>query len=93
VDSFRDLFGGHRDELIYFHSPARFLANLDCPQRLSALRGMDIVLVVGNEDPFLDHTRSFSHLLWSKGIWHALHVWDGRAHRGHDWRRMAPLYV
>ncbi|MBK1646202.1 esterase [Thiocapsa imhoffii] len=93
VDCFRDLFSGHRDDLVYFHSPAQFLANLDCPTRLAALRGMDIILVVGNEDPFLDHNHRFSQLLWAKGIWHALHVWDGRAHRGYDWRRMAPLYV
>jgi esterase/lipase superfamily enzyme len=54
---------------------------------------MDIVLVVGSEDPFLDNNRHLSEILWSKGIRHALHLWDGRAHRGHSWRQMAPLYV
>jgi esterase/lipase superfamily enzyme len=93
VDCFRDLFNGHRDELIYFHTPAHYLANLHCPERLAALRRMDIVLVIGDQDPFLDNNRYLSRLLWEKGIGHALHEWQGRAHRGHDWRHMAPLYV
>jgi len=54
---------------------------------------MDIALVVGSEDPFLDNNRHLSEILWIKGIRHALHLWDGRAHRGHSWRQMAPLYV
>ncbi|WP_295438711.1 hypothetical protein [uncultured Thiodictyon sp.] len=93
VDDFRDLFSGHRDALVYYHTPVQYLANLHCPERLAALRRMDIVLVVGNEDPFLENNRYLSRLLWEKGIRHSLHEWDGRAHRGSSWRRMAPLYV
>ena len=93
VEHFGDLLGGHYDELVYFHTPSHFLPNLDCPQRLDSLRRMDIVLVVGSEDPFLDNTRHISHTLWQKGVWHALRIWDGRAHRGSAWRSMAPLYV
>lgn len=93
VEHFRDLFSGHRDDLIYFHTPSQYLPNLSCPHRLEALRRMDIVFVVGREDPFLDNNRHLSHTLWSKGIWHALHEWDGRAHQGYHWRRMAPLYL
>ncbi|AFL74681.1 esterase family protein [Thiocystis violascens] len=93
VEDFRDLFGGHRDDLTYFHTPTQYLPNLGCPDRLAALRRLDIVLVVGSQDPFLDNNRYLSRLLWDKGIWHTLHEWDGRAHQGHAWRRMAPLYV
>ena len=93
VDCFRDLFSGHRDELVYFHTPTAYLAGLHCPGRLAALRRMDIVLVIGNEDPFLDNNRYLSRLLWAKGVRHDLHEWDGRAHQGYHWRRMAPLYV
>jgi esterase/lipase superfamily enzyme len=93
VEQFQDLFSGYRDDLIYFHTPSQFLPNLDCPHRLAALRRMDIVIVIGKEDPFLDNNRHLSRALWDKGIWHALHEWDGRAHQGYDWRRMAPLYV
>ena len=93
VDCFRDLFSGHRDELVYFHTPTAYLAGLHCPGRLAALRRMDIVLVIGNQDPFLDNNRYLSRLLWEKGVRHDLHEWDGRAHQGYHWRRMAPLYV
>lgn len=93
IESFGDLFSGYRDELVYLHTPAQFLPNLACEWRLDALRRMDIVLVVGREDPFLDNNRHISHVLWQKGVWHALHEWDGRAHQGYHWRRMAPLYL
>jgi len=92
VESFRDLLDGYRNELIYYHSPAQYLPGLD-GWRLEALRRMDIVLVIGREDPFLDNNRYLSRILWEKGIWHALHEWDDRAHSGYYWRRMAPLYL
>ncbi|GAB6043847.1 esterase family protein [Endothiovibrio diazotrophicus] len=93
VEHFRDLFDGHYDNEIYFHTPSHFLPNLDCQWRLDHLRRMDIVLVIGKEDPFLDNNRRLSHALRSKGIGHRLHEWDGRAHSGYYWRRMTRLYV
>jgi esterase/lipase superfamily enzyme len=93
IEHFRDLFDGHYDDNIYYHTPTHFLSSLDCQWRLDALRGMDIVLTIGDEDPFIDNNRHLSHLLWSKGVPHNLHVWRGRAHQGHDWRKMAPLYI
>lgn len=93
TEHFRDLFDGHYDQNVYFHTPSHFLPNLDCPWRIGALRNLDIVLVIGGEDPFLENNRQLSHSLWSKGIWHTLHTWDGRAHQGYAWRRMAPLYI
>ncbi len=92
VECFRDLLDGYRDENLYFHTPVHYLPDLD-GWRLDALRKMDIVLVIGKEDPFLDNNRYLSEILWQKGIWHALYEWDGRAHRGYYWRRMAPLYI
>ncbi len=93
VESFRNLFDGHYDEHIYYNTPTHFLPNLDCQWRLQHLRQMDIVLTIGREDPFLDNNRHLSQTLWHKGIWHALHEWDGRAHRGRYWRQMAALYL
>lgn len=93
VECFDDLLGGHYDDTVYFHTPTHFLPNLTCDWRLHHLRRMDIVLVVGAEDPFLDNNRHLSHLLHEKHVPHALHVWDGRAHRGRYWRQMAPLYI
>ena len=93
VEDFGDLFGGHYEQEIYFNTPIHFLPGITSDWWLAQLRRMDIVLVIGAEDPFLENNRYLSHLLWSKGIWHALHIWEGRAHRGRYWRQMAPLYV
>lgn len=93
VEHFGNLFDGYYDENIYYHTPTHFLPQLNCPWRLQHLRRMDIVLTIGREDPFIDNNRYLSEILWSKGIWHALHEWDGRAHRGRYWRQMAGLYV
>lgn len=93
VEHFRDLFDGHYDEQIYFHMPSHFLPNAHDPALLGQLRRLDIVLTVGEADPFLDNNRHFSTTLWDKGIWHALHVWQGRAHSAPAWRKMAGLYV
>jgi len=93
VEDFRDLFDGHYDEQVYFHTPSHFLSNADDQGLLEQLRRLDIVLAVGESDPFLHNTRQFSETLWSKGIWHALHVWQGRAHSASSWRKMVGLYV
>lgn len=93
VETFHDLFNGHYDENIYYHTPTHFLPGLTCGWRLEQLHRMDIVLTIGAEDPFLDNNRRLSDILHAKGIRHALHVWEGRAHRAHYWRKMAPLYV
>lgn len=93
VESFRDLFDGYHDENVYFHNPSHFLPNLHCENRLQHLRDMDIVLTIGRDDPFLDNNLHLSHVLGQKGVRHALHIWDGRAHRASAWRKMAPLYI
>ena len=93
VECFYNLLDSYYDENIYYHTPTHFLPQLECAWRLEHLRQMDIVLAVGKEDPFLGNNYYLSQILWSKGIWHALHEWDGRAHRGSSWRQMARLYV
>ena len=93
TESFGNLFDGHYDENIYFNMPCHFLPNLEESWRLDALRRMDIVLVIGRDDPFLENNRLLSRILWDKGIHHVLHEWDGRAHQGYHWRRMASLYL
>lgn len=93
VEHFDDMFDGHFDDTIYYHSPVRFLANLDCPEILGHVRRMDIVFTIGREDPFHDNNLRLSRILSSKDIPHRLHEWDGRAHRGRYWRKMAALYL
>lgn len=92
VESFRDLLDGYRDENVARYNPMSYLPDLD-GWRLDAIRRLDITLVIGKEDPFLENNRQLSEMLWSKGIWHVLHEWEDRAHKGYYWRRMAPLYL
>ncbi len=93
VENFKNLLGGHYDQDVYFHTPTHFLPNLNCEKQLNDLRKMDIILVIGKEDPFLGNNHELSRILNQKGIPHALHEWDGRAHQGRYWRKMAALYI
>jgi len=93
VEVFQDLFDGYFDENVYFHNPSHFLPNLQAADFLDHLRNMDIVLTIGREDPFLNNNVEMSQVLTDKSIHHALHIWDGRAHRASAWRRMAALYI
>ncbi|PYE26700.1 esterase/lipase superfamily enzyme [Rhizobium sp. PP-CC-3A-592] len=93
IESFSNLLDGHYDDEVYFHTPTHFLPGLSQDWRLDRLKSVDIVLTIGNADPFLDNNRHLSQLLSEKGVGHQLHVWDGRAHRGQSWRKMAALYI
>lgn len=93
VDCFHNLFDGYYDDNIYFNTPAHFLPQLQCESRLQQLRQMDMVFTIGKEDPFLANNHHLSHILHSKGIGHSMHEWEGRAHRGGSWRKMASIYV
>jgi esterase/lipase superfamily enzyme len=90
---FPDLFDGYYDEDIYFNTPSHFIPNLTDPDLLKQLRGLSISIVVGREDVFLENNRALSRTLWDKGIWHALHVWEGKAHNFCQWREMLKLYA
>jgi esterase/lipase superfamily enzyme len=89
---FRDLFDGYYDEDIYFHMPNHFLPNLTDAAWIERLRRLEIVLAVGESDPFYSSNQALSRDLWDKGIGHLLAVWGGEAHRARFWRQMAPLY-
>jgi len=93
VESFDDLFDGYYGDDVYFHTPTHFLPGLACEWRLEKLRRLDIVLVVGEADPFLDNNLHLSRLLDEKNVRHQLHLWGGRAHRAGAWREMAARYV
>lgn len=93
VEHFYNLFDGFYNEDIYFHMPSHYLPQLTCEWRLHHLRNIDMIFTIGNQDPFLANNHHLSQELWSKGVWHSLHEWDGRAHRGQSWRKMAWLYL
>jgi esterase/lipase superfamily enzyme len=93
VGPFHDLFDGHYDEDIYFHTPVHFLPGLNEPGWLDALRTMQFALAVGEFDPFMSSNRDMSRALSDKGVPHTFCVWDGMAHRASAWRRMLPHYL
>lgn len=93
VEHFYNLFNGYYDENIYFHSPSHFLPQLYATDKIDALKTMDMIFVIGDEDPFLENNIEFSEHLWQKDIWHALHTWQGRAHRARYWREMVKIYL
>ena len=93
IEHFRNLFDGYYDENVYYHTPSHFLPNLGDQWRLTHLRAMDIVLVIGDEDPFLHNNHDLSRILTGKDVRHALTTWSGRAHHASAWRGMVPLYL
>jgi esterase/lipase superfamily enzyme len=93
VGSFRGLFDGHYDQAIYDNTPSHFIPRMTDPGLLALFRRMEIVLVIGEEDAFLENNRRLSNALWDKGIGHAFHIWQGEAHKARDWRHMVSLYL
>lgn len=91
VEDFGDLLDGHRDD-VYFNSPSAFLPDITDETILSRLRAMEIVPVIGDDDPRLDNNIALSEAMWAKGIWHARHVWPGRAHSSRHRRATAKLF-
>ena len=93
IGSFRDLFDGHYDQDVYFHTPLHFVPLLEDQSILRQYRAMEIIFVVGREDPFYDSTRAMSKVLCEKGVSNHLAVWEGEAHRAHYWRQMVRQYL
>ena len=88
-----DLLDGFHNEDIYFNMPRQYMANLNDEALLNALRQMEIILAIGEADPFCPGNRSFNELLWAKNIPHQFYVWDGNAHKPRYWRQMVKLYL
>ena len=93
IQDFRDLFDGFHDQDIYFNMPMQFVANLHEENQLNAIRQMEIILAVGETDPFWQNNYDFSELLWYKGIPNQLCTWGDYAHRPRYWRQMVQLYL
>jgi esterase/lipase superfamily enzyme len=85
--------GGYGDDEVYFHNPMSYIANEQDAHRLQQLRALDLILAVGRDDALVQNNRDFSHLLWSKEIWHALRIWDGWCHDWPYWQQMIELYI
>lgn len=93
LEYFDDLFEGYRDENVYYNMPGLFIPNLRDELLIRQLKSMEIIFVVGEKDVFMENNRALSEALWSKGIWNALHLWDGESHKAKYWRHMVQLYL
>jgi esterase/lipase superfamily enzyme len=90
---FDDLFEGYRDENVYYNMPGLYIPNLRDEYFISLMKKMEIIFVVGENDVFLENNQLISNALWEKGIWNALHLWDGESHKARYWRHMVQLYL
>lgn len=93
IGHYRDLLQGHWSEDVYFSMPNQYIPGIIDPGLLHSLRSLEVVLAVGQDDPFLGSNSYLSGALHGKGIQSALHVWDGEAHRPRHWREMVGLYL
>ena len=89
----REVTGGYTDEHVYPYNPAEFILGETDVGRLAALQRLEIVLAIGQDDPLRGNSEYFSGRLWSKGLWHALRIWDGWAHDWPYWRQMIRTYI
>ena len=93
MGSFRDLFDGYYDDLIYFNTPSHYIPLVTDQPLLTRLRLVQIVFAVGIEDTFYENNVAFSEILTAQGIPHDFHVSEGEAHRPRYWRPMLQAYL
>ena len=84
---------GRRDGDCYFVNPLAFLPGLTDERYLGPLRGVDIVIATGDEDPNVEESRALAALLQAKGIPAALHVWPGWQHDWQYWMSMMDAFL
>ena len=90
---FKDLLDGYRSESVYFNMPEQYIPNLNDAYLLNSIRKLEVILAVGETDPFLPGNRMFSNMLWDKGIANQFYTWSEDAHRPRYWRQMVPMYL
>ncbi|MFM9826745.1 esterase family protein [Flavobacterium sp.] len=90
---FPDLLSGYHNDFVYFNMPNQFLKNIEDPELIHQLNKMDIILAIGNDDPFLDSNFQLGDILNEKEISYELHQWDEEAHKARYWRKMVAIYL
>lgn len=90
---FKDLFDGYFSDTIYYNMPTRFIAMLSDKRILRRLRKLEIILVIGQEDSFLENNKELSSALKNLKVAHDFFIWNEEAHRPRYWREMVKLYL
>jgi esterase/lipase superfamily enzyme len=93
LENYDDLLDGYRSQDVYFNMPQQFVSNMHDDTLLNRIRHLEIILAVGQTDPFYTGNSNFSKLLWSKNLPHNFYVWNDNAHRPRFWRQMVQLYL
>jgi esterase/lipase superfamily enzyme len=93
VYDIRDWTGGYMDDVTAQGSPCEYIARLHDHDQLEKIRKLELIVVIGKEDPLFGNNQWFSQLLWEKGVWHSFRVWDGARHDWPDWEIMLPMYL
>ncbi len=89
---FDDLFDGFMNEEIFFNTPSLFVPQLNSLQSIRMLKKLDITIVIGREDAFLENNIQLHEAFEQKGIPHHFYIWDEEAHNARYWREMVKLY-
>jgi len=89
---FNDLFDGYMDDHIYSHTPTKYLPYIFNPHSLELLRKLDITIVIGEDDAFLQNNNLLHQQLLDKQIPHKYYIWKGEAHKAQYWIQMVQLY-
>ena len=89
----KSLTGGYEDANIYQNDPSHYMIHLSDPGHLAAIQRQNIILATGRDDPHRQNNEHLSGVLWSKGIWHALRLWDGWSHDWPYWQQMIRAYL
>ncbi len=86
---------GFWDNQVYFNSPIHYVPNLHDSWYLDKIKASNhIHLYTGTgayEDP--ESARRFNAVLYGKGIWSNLEVWNGYPHEWPTWRDMLPQII
>lgn len=90
---FPDLLNGYFDENVYFSMPSMYAPNLQNGNLLQSLYNMKIVIVIGQEDPFLYNNQLLINSLCERGLNPEFYIWGEEAHRPRYWRQMVQWYL
>ena len=89
----KELTSGYSDANVYANDPSHYLLHENDSGWLDTVRRMNIILVVGRDDPHYADNVHLSNTLWRRGVWHAFRTWDGWSHDWPYWQQMIRAYI
>ncbi len=89
---FDDLMTGFHNDTVYFNMPNQYLKNLRDTTLIQNIAKLDIILVIGKEDLFLESNYKLAAIFDEKQIPYQIYQWDGEAHKTFSWKKMVQIY-